>query len=63
MTRRQGAPVTRPLRTALDLARVRPVDDAVVALDQFMRPGLVFLDEVRTAAAVATGRTAAGSGR
>jgi very-short-patch-repair endonuclease len=56
ITRRRGIPVTTPVRTALDLARIHPLDDAVVAVDQFLRPGLVFLDEVRTAAATRTGR-------
>jgi very-short-patch-repair endonuclease len=56
VTARRGVPVTAPLRTALDLARIRPLDDAVVALDRYLRPGLVFLHEVRAAAAVGTGR-------
>jgi AbiEi antitoxin C-terminal domain len=56
VTRRGGIPVTTPLRTALDLARIRPLDDAVVALDRFLQPGLVFIDEVRAAARVASGR-------
>ena len=42
--------------TALDLARIRPLDEAVVALDRFLAPGLVFLSEVRAAAADLTGR-------
>lgn len=53
---RRGVPITEPLRTALDLARIRPPDEAVVALDRFLLPGLVFLDEVRSAAVVTTGR-------
>ncbi|RBY87194.1 hypothetical protein DQ244_17905 [Blastococcus sp. TBT05-19] len=56
VTERRGVAVTTPLRTALDLARIRPLDEAVVALDQFLRPGLVFLEEVRAAAATAVGR-------
>lgn len=56
VTRRRGVPVTTPLRTALDLARIRPLDEAVVALDRFLRPGLVFLDVLRAAAELATGR-------
>jgi very-short-patch-repair endonuclease len=56
VTRRRDVPVTTPLRTALDLARIRPLDEAVVALDQFLRPGLVFPEEVRAAAALTTGR-------
>ena len=53
---RRDIPVTSPMRTALDLARIRPLDDAVVALDRFLAPGLVFLTEVRAAAANVTGR-------
>jgi very-short-patch-repair endonuclease len=56
ITTRRGSRVTTPTRTALDLARIRPSDEAVVALDQFLLPGLVFLDEVRAAAATTTGR-------
>jgi hypothetical protein len=56
MAQRDGIPSTASLRTALDLARIRPLEEAVVCLDQFLRPGLVFLDEVRTAAAAGTGR-------
>jgi len=56
VTRRRGVPVTTPLRTALDLARIRPLDDAVVALDRLLQPGLVFLDEVRAAAELTSGR-------
>jgi len=57
VTRRRGIPVTAPIRTALDLARITPQDEAVVALDRFLRPGLVFLDEVRAAAADLEGRS------
>jgi hypothetical protein len=55
-TVRRGVPLTTPLRTALDLGRLQPVDDAVIALDRFLSTGLVFLDELRAAATVATGR-------
>jgi very-short-patch-repair endonuclease len=55
-TARRGVPLTTPLRTALDLGRLQPGDDAVIALDRFLSTGLVFLDEVRTAAVPATGR-------
>src|SRR5687768_14283854 len=41
VTRRGGVPVTTVGRTALDLARILPVDEAVVALDQFLRTGLL----------------------
>lgn len=53
---RRGVRVTTPMRTALDLATIRPLDDAVVALDQFLAPGLVLPSEVRAAAADLTGR-------
>jgi very-short-patch-repair endonuclease len=56
VTGRGAVPVTAPLRTAVDLARIRPLEEAVVALDRFLRPGLVFHDEVRAAARLATGR-------
>lgn len=53
--RRDGVLVTSPLRTALDLARIQPADEAVVALDQFLGSRLVTLDEVRAAAAALAG--------
>jgi len=53
---RRGIPATDPLRTALDLARIRPADDAVVALDRFLAPGIVLPHELRAAAATLTGR-------
>jgi G:T-mismatch repair DNA endonuclease (very short patch repair protein) len=53
---RRGIPTTDALRTALDLASILPMDDAVVALDRFLGPGLVFLSEVREAAGTLTGR-------
>jgi very-short-patch-repair endonuclease len=56
VTGRRGVPVTSPLRTAVDLARISPLEEAVVALDRFLAPGLVFLDDVRAAAATVTGR-------
>jgi very-short-patch-repair endonuclease len=56
VSRRRGVQVTEPLRTALDLGRIRPLDEAVVALDRFLVPGLVFLSEVRAAADGLTGR-------
>jgi very-short-patch-repair endonuclease len=55
-TTRRGTPVTSPIRTALDLGRIHPLDDAVIALDRFLATGLVFAEELRTAAAGATGR-------
>jgi very-short-patch-repair endonuclease len=53
---RRGVAATTPLRTALDLGRIHPLDDAVVALDRFLSTGLLFPEELRTAAALATGR-------
>ncbi len=56
VTRRGATRVTTPLRTALDLCRGRPLDDAVVDLDRFLAGGLVDLASVRSAARVLTGR-------
>jgi G:T-mismatch repair DNA endonuclease (very short patch repair protein) len=56
VTARRGVPTTTAMRTALDLARIRPLDEAVVALDRFLVPGFVFLSEVRAAASRLTGR-------
>ena len=53
--RRDGVLVTSPLRTALDLGRVTPADEAVACVDAFLRLRLVALDEVRTAAQALTG--------
>jgi very-short-patch-repair endonuclease len=55
VTRRSAVRVTTPLRTALDLGRITPPDDAVVALDRILRSGVVNLRDVRAAAAVMTG--------
>jgi hypothetical protein len=52
---KDGVPVTTPLRTALDLARIQPPDEAVVCLDQFLRSRLVTLEEVRSAEQATTG--------
>jgi hypothetical protein len=51
-----GVPVTSPVRTVLDLARTRPLDEAVVLVDRFIVAGLADLDEARAAAAGTTGR-------
>lgn len=56
VTARRGIPTTSAMRTALDLARIRPLDEAVVAMDQFLVPGLVFLSDVRAAADSLIGR-------
>jgi hypothetical protein len=55
VVQRDGVLVTTPLRTALDLGRVQPPDEAVVCLDQFLRSRLVTLTELRAAAAATTG--------
>ncbi|MDP9391291.1 MAG: endonuclease domain-containing protein [Actinomycetota bacterium] len=52
---RAGVRVTTPLRTALDVARIDPPDEAVVCLDRFLRAGLVSLPEVTRAATALTG--------
>lgn len=51
----RGVRVTAVGRTALDLARIQPVEEAVVALDQFLGAGLLTMGRLRTAAAAATG--------
>ncbi|MGY1713726.1 hypothetical protein ACI78R_04665 [Geodermatophilus sp. SYSU D01106] len=53
---RRGTRVTTPLRTALDLARTRPLEDAVVDVDRFLRTGLLDLASLREAATALTGR-------
>jgi very-short-patch-repair endonuclease len=55
VTRRGGVLVTTVGRTALDLARIQPLEEAVVALDQFLRAGLVTVDQLRAAAAAISG--------
>ncbi|WP_344689905.1 DUF559 domain-containing protein [Blastococcus jejuensis] len=55
VVRRNGVLVTSPLRTALDLARIQPPDEAVVAVDQFLRSRLLTLHQLRAAAAAITG--------
>ncbi|TFV50482.1 DUF559 domain-containing protein [Blastococcus sp. TF02A_35] len=55
VTRHLGVPVTTPLPAALDLARIEPGDEAVVAVDQFLRAGLVTLPGLRTAAGTLVG--------
>ncbi|MCZ2816604.1 endonuclease domain-containing protein [Modestobacter sp. VKM Ac-2984] len=49
-------PVTSPVRTTLDLARTRPVAEAVALVDRFAAAGIVDLGAVRASAATATGR-------
>jgi very-short-patch-repair endonuclease len=52
---RGGVRVTTIERTALDLARTQPLEEAVVALDQYLRARLVTLDRLRAAAAALDG--------
>jgi hypothetical protein len=52
----RGLRVTSPVRTAIDLARVRPLVDAVVLVDQFAGAGRVDLPAARGAAAAMSGR-------
>lgn len=52
---KDGVHVTTPLRTALDLARIQPLEDAVIALDQFVRIRRMNLADLRVAAARLTG--------
>jgi hypothetical protein len=56
VTRRAGLLVTTPLRTAVDLCRVRPLDEAVVLVDRFVRPRPDLLDRLREAAPALSGR-------
>ena len=52
---RDGVRVTTALRTAIDVARIQPIEEAVVALDQIVGAGLVTLEHLRRAAAELTG--------
>jgi very-short-patch-repair endonuclease len=56
---RHGLQVTSPLRTVLDCARELSLTDAVVIADSALRKRLVTIDELRSAAAAASGRRAA----
>jgi G:T-mismatch repair DNA endonuclease (very short patch repair protein) len=47
---RRGSRLTGRVRTALDLIRRGPLEDAVVLLDQLVHAGVVGLDDVRSAA-------------
>ena len=53
---RDGVRVTSPVRTTIDLARTRPLEEAVVLVDRFTQAGRVDLAEARSAAATLTGR-------
>ena len=61
ITRRAGVRVTSALRTALDLARIEPLEESVVCLDRFLRAGLLTLGQLRAAAAEVHGPGAGGS--
>ncbi len=52
----KGLTVTGPVRTVLDLAALRPPDEAVVAVDQFLQLERVSLAEARAAGRGLTGR-------
>ncbi|MGY2128887.1 endonuclease domain-containing protein [Blastococcus sp. SYSU DS0617] len=52
---RGGVRVTTPIRTAVDVARIQPVQEAVVALDQVIGAGLLTLGELRRAASALGG--------
>lgn len=52
---RAGVPVTTTMRTALDLARIQPLEEAVIALDQFIRIRRLAVADVRLAADRLTG--------
>ena len=53
---RNGTRVTGRIRTALDLAAIRPLDDAIAAVDAFLVATRTPLEDVRAAAATMTGR-------
>lgn len=55
---RHGLKVTTPLRTVLDCARELSIPHAVVIADSALRKKLVKIEELRSAAAAATGRRA-----
>jgi hypothetical protein len=55
VTLRAGVRVTTAARTALDLARIDPPDEAVVCLDRFLRAGLVTRARLTQAGAALTG--------
>ncbi|TKJ18674.1 hypothetical protein [Blastococcus sp. CCUG 61487] len=56
VVRRQGLLATSGVRTAIDLARTRPLDAAVIAVDRFLQPGTALLDDVRASASALAGR-------
>lgn len=52
----RGVRLTTPTRTTVDLARTRPLDEAVVLVDRFTSAGLAHVELARAAAADMTGR-------
>lgn len=56
MEEREGVRLTTPLRTVVDLCRVLPEHEAVVAADSALRQRLVGLNEVTTALSATLGR-------
>ncbi len=56
ITVRGGPRVTVPLRTAVDVSRARPIEDAVADLDRLVPAGLGDVVAVRAAAATLPGR-------
>jgi hypothetical protein len=57
VTRHRGVRVTTPLRTALDIARCLPLDDATIVADALARRKLITkADLIRAADALAVGR-------
>ena len=48
---RDGVRMTTALRTAIDVARIEPLEEAVVAVDQIVGAGLVTLEQLRLAVA------------
>ncbi len=55
VTRRSGVRVTTPLRTALDLGRISPIEEAVICLDRFVAAKVVRLPDVVHSAVQVTG--------
>ena len=55
VVRRSGVRTTSTTRTALDLARITPEEDAVICLDRFVRAGLVQMAVLEAAAGALTG--------
>jgi hypothetical protein len=56
VTRRRGARTTRPETTAVDLARVGPLDEAVVLIDRFVDAKVTDLERIHAVASGVSGR-------